>query len=180
MYPHWRYVIEGSLGPIRRLVSASWTAQSERIDERGVPYAVDVDDSVSTIVELENGAFGTILSSWATRVRRDDLFTLQIDGTNGSAVANLHKCHVQSLGETPKIAGFSVAADPDIDYRGQWGVVPDLTPYTNPYRVGWENFLRHVVAGTPFAATLNAGARDVALAEACRRSMAERCWVELT
>ena len=34
--------------------------------------------------------------SWATRVRRDDLLTLQVDGTKGSAVAGLHRCHVQS------------------------------------------------------------------------------------
>jgi predicted dehydrogenase len=179
MYPHWRYVIEGLLGPIRRIVSAAWTAQGERIDERGETYAVDVDDSVSTIVELESGAFGTILSSWATRVRRDDLLTLQIDGTHGSALAGLHKCHVQSLAETPKFAGFSVATDLGTDYREHWGAAPDLAPYTNPYRVGWENFLRHVVAGAPFVSTLNAGVRDVALAEACRRSMAERRWVEL-
>ncbi|HET9903714.1 MAG TPA: Gfo/Idh/MocA family oxidoreductase [Xanthobacteraceae bacterium] len=179
MYPHWRYVIEGLLGRIRRIVSAAWTAQPERIDERGEAYQVDVDDSVSTIVELENGAFGTILSSWATRVRRDDLLMLHVDGTHGSAVAGLHRCHIQSLGETPKIAGFSVAVDLGMDYRTQWGAVPDLGPYKNPYRVGWEGFLRHVVADEPFAADLRAGLRDVALAEACRRSMAERRWVDL-
>jgi predicted dehydrogenase len=179
MYPHWRYVIEGLLGPIRRIVAATWTAQGERIDERGEAYKVDVDDSVSTLVELESGAFGTILSSWATRVHRDDLFTLQVDGTNGSALAGLHKCHVQSLAETPKVAGFSVATDPDIDYRAHWAAVPDLSPYVNPYRVGWEGFLRHVVAGAPFASDLRAGVRDVALAEACRRSMTEGRWVEL-
>lgn len=179
MYPHWRYVVEGILGRIRAIVSAAWTAQPERIDERGKRYAVDVDDSVATIVELENGAFGTIVSSWATRVRRDDLFTLQVDGTHGSAVAGLHRCHVQSLAETPKIPGFSVNVDLGVDYRAQWGAVPDLSPYKNPYRVGWEGFLRHVVAGTPFASDLRAGVRDVALAEACRLSMAERRWVTL-
>lgn len=179
MYPHWRYIIEGILGPIRQIVSASWTAQPERIDEQGARYDVDVDDSVATLVELENGAFGTILSSWATRVRRDDLLVLQVDGTAGSAVAGLHKCHLQSLGETPKISGFSVNSDPGTDYDAQWGAVPALESYKNPYRVGWEGFLRHVAAGTPFAADLRAGVRDIALALACRRSMAERRWVTL-
>jgi predicted dehydrogenase len=179
MYPHWRYVVEGVLGPIRRIVSANWTAQPERVDERGERYAVDVDDSVATLVELEGGAFGSILSSWATRVRRDDLFLLHVDGTNGSAVAGLHKCHMQPLAATPTIAGFSVATDLGVDYRTHWTAVPEHEPQKNGYRAGWEGFLRHVVADAPFGSTLRAGARDVALAEACRRSMADRRWVEL-
>ncbi len=179
MYPHWRYIVETLVGRIKSVVAATWTATPERIDERGQRYAVDVDDSVNTLVELEDGAFGTILSSWATRVRRDDLVTLQIDGTLGSAIAGLHRCYVQSLAETPKIASFSVNVDLGIDYRAGWGMAPDLGPYKNPYRVGWENFLRHVVADAPFASDLRAGIRDVQLAEACYRSMAERRWVPL-
>ena len=35
---------------------------------------------------------------------------------------------------------------------------------TNPYRVGWENFLRHVVTGAPMQADLAAGIRDVQFA----------------
>lgn len=179
MYPHWRYIIEGILGPIRRLVSAAWTAVPERIDERGERYKVDVDDSVATLLELENGAFGSIRSSWATRPRGDDLLTLQIDGTQGSAIGGLHRCHVQSLAETPKIAGFSITTDLGLDYRSHWAAVPDIEPPRNGYRAGWEGFLRHVVADAPFGSTLRAGVRDVQLAEACRRSMADRAWVEL-
>ena len=85
MYPHWRYVIETDHRPDRAGGIGAWTAVPERIDEQGQRYGVDVEDAAATLVELNNGAFGTILSSWATRVRRDDLFTLQVDGTNGSA-----------------------------------------------------------------------------------------------
>ena len=92
MYPHWRYVIENTLGPIRRVITAMATATPQRIDERGARYEVDVEDNASTLIELESGAIGTIISSWATRVRRDDLLTFQIDGTNGSAIAGLHRC----------------------------------------------------------------------------------------
>src|SRR5205807_1621717 len=96
MFPHWRYVIEGLLGPMRRVAAAVSTGTPERIDENGERYAVDVDDTASALVELASGAFGTIVSSWATRVRRDDLICLQIDGTHGSAVAGLHRCWTQS------------------------------------------------------------------------------------
>jgi predicted dehydrogenase len=179
MYPHWRYVIESIVGRIVRVASASWTATPERADERGARFAVDVEDSATTMVELENGAFGTILSSWATRVRRDDLLTLQVDGSKGSALAGLHRCHVQTTAQAPPVAHFSVMKDLDIDYRVGWTEAPALPSYRNPYRVGWEAFLRHVASDAPLASDFAAGIRDVAFAEACHRSMAERTWIAL-
>jgi predicted dehydrogenase len=178
MYPHWRYVIEAIVGRIARVASSEWMATPERIDEQGVRYDVAVEDSAATLVELENGAFGTILSSWATRVRRDDLLTLQVDGTKGSALAGLHQCHVQSGETTPAIAHFSVMKDIAADYREGWRQALSLAHYLNPYRVGWEAFLRHVAADAPLACDFAAGIRDVAFAEACHRSMRERRWVE--
>ncbi|MGA7485560.1 MAG: Gfo/Idh/MocA family oxidoreductase, partial [Xanthobacteraceae bacterium] len=179
MYPHWRYVIETIVGRIARVASSEWIATPERIDERGARYRVAVEDSAATLVELENGAFGTILSSWATRVRRDDLLTLQVDGTEASAVAGLHRCHVQPATQTPAIAHFSVMKDIGADYRDGWEPAPPLPQYRNPYRVGWEAFLSHVATGTPLACDFAAGIRDVAFAEACHRSMRERSWIAL-
>jgi predicted dehydrogenase len=179
MYPHWRYVIENMLGPIRRVTSAQSTATPERIDERGARYAVDVEDSAATLVELESGAIGTILASWATRVRRDDLLTMQIDGARGSAVAGLHRCWTTTNAQTPRTAHFNIATDMGVDYRANWQEVADGGPYKNPYRIGWENFLRHVVAGAPMQADFSAGIRDVQFAEACMRSMKEGQWISL-
>ena len=177
MYPHWRYIIEAIVGRIVAVSSANWTAVPERIDEQGERYAVDVEDAAATLVELANGAFGTILSSWTSRVRRDDLFTLQVDGTKGSALAGLHRCHVQTMAQTSAVAHFSVMKDLGADYRDGWSEAPPLGHYVNPYRVGWENFLRHVATGAPMPATLAAGIRDVQFAETCHRSMAERRWI---
>ena len=106
MYPHWRYIIETILGRILAVSSASWTAMPERIDEQGQRYEVDVEDAAATLIELDNGAFGTILSSWATRVRRDDLFTLQVDGTKASALAGLHRCHVPDAARYARRCAF--------------------------------------------------------------------------
>ena len=105
-------------------------------------------------------------------MRRDDLVTLQIDGTGGSALAGLHRCWMQSAADTPTIRRFNPDADIGADYRGQWTEVAGAASYTNPYRVGWENFLRHVVAGAPLVCDFAAGIRDVQLAEACYRSAA--------
>jgi predicted dehydrogenase len=179
MYPHWRYIIETIIGPIVRVASSAWIATPERIDEQGQRYEVAVEDSAATLVEIAGGAFGSILSSWATRVRRDDLLTLQVDGTEGSAIAGLHRCHVQSAARTPTIAHFSVMKDIGADYREGWTDAPPLASYTNPYRVGWERFLRHVAGDAPMPSDFAAGIRDVAFAEACHRSMRERTWIAL-
>jgi predicted dehydrogenase len=179
MYPHWRYVIENTLGPMRRVTTAFSTATPERIDEKGLRYEVDVEDNAATLVELESGAIGTILSSWATRVRRDDLLTFQIDGAKGSAIAGLHKCWITTNTETPRTAHFSIATDLNIDYRANWQEVVDAGPFRNPYRIGWENFLRHVATGAPLQADFAAGIRDLEFAQACYRSMKEGRWISL-
>ena len=179
MVPHWRYVIEGILGPIRRVVTAAATAIPQRVDENGKRYDVDVDDTSVTLAELANGAVGTIVCSWATRVHRDDLVTLQIDGTGGSALAGLHRCWTQTASDTPTIRRFNPDTEIAADYRGQWQEVAGAPTYTNPYRVGWENFLRHVVADAPLVCNFAAGIRDVQLAEACYRSAAEQKWITL-
>src|SRR5258708_37626975 len=106
-----------------RVASSEWIATPERIDEQGDRYVVAVEDSAATLVELEGGAFGTILSSWATRVRRDDLLTLQVDGTKGSAVAGLPRCPAPSA-QTPALAPFSVMKDLAAAYRGRRGGSP--------------------------------------------------------
>ncbi|HET7850713.1 MAG TPA: Gfo/Idh/MocA family oxidoreductase [Pseudolabrys sp.] len=179
MYPHWRYVIEDIVGRVRRIVTSASTAIGERADESGKRFKVDVDDRSITLAELENGAVGTIISTWATRVRRDDLMTLQIDGTGGSAVAGLHRCWVQSKADTPTVRHFNPDKDIDADYRADWREFAGEVRKVNPYRVGWEDFLRHVVVGAPLRATFAAGIRDVQFAEASKRSASERRWVEI-
>jgi predicted dehydrogenase len=137
-----------------------------------------VDDSNVTLVELASGAVGVITSSWATRVNRDDLMTLQVDGTAGSAVAGLHRCRLQPAAATPKVR-FDPNVDHGVDYRAQWLEMPETLPFANGYRRGWEAFLRHVAEDAPPAATLEDGLRDVALARAVQRSAAEDRWVAM-
>jgi predicted dehydrogenase len=179
MYPHFRYLIEGILGPIRRIITSAATAMPERVDEAGVHYAVDVEDQAITFIALESGATGTLIASWATRVRRDDLMTFQIDGTKGSAVAGLHRCYMQPLADTPRVAAFNPMVDLAVDYRARWQEAPAGGPYLNPYRVGWEDFLRHIVGDAPLRSDFAAGIRDVAFAEACGRSSRKGAWVDL-
>ena len=86
---------------------------------------------------------------------------------------------MQSATDTPTVRHFNPSLDIGTDYRADWKEVTGSTAYTNPYRVGWEKFLRHVAAEAPLASDLSAGIRDVQLAEACYRSVAERTWIAL-
>ena len=64
-------------------------------------------------------------------------------------------------------------------YRSGWTEVAGAGSYTNPYRVGWENFLRHIATDAQLVSDLSAGIRDVQLAEACYRSVAEKKWIAI-
>ena len=77
-------------GASRCPASAPRTSR-KRWDEAGKPYKATADDAAYATFELDghNGepVIAQVNSSWATRVRRDDLVTFHVDGTHGSAVA---------------------------------------------------------------------------------------------
>jgi predicted dehydrogenase len=178
MFAHWRYIFDRLLGPITAVSCRHMTALPTRRDETGRPYDVDVEDHAFAIFELEGGAVAQIGSSWANRVKRDDLLQIQVDGTLGSAVAGLHRCFIQPAVATPR-PFFSPEQPQAMVFDEQWQELPELEPFENGYRAGWELFLRHVAEGAPFPAPLLEGAKSVQLAEACHQSHRERRWVDL-
>jgi predicted dehydrogenase len=178
MYSHWRYIIDRLIAPVTRVSALIKTHVPRRRDERGEPYDVDVEDGAYALLELEGGIPLTLTSSWATRVRRDDLMTIQIDGTLGSAVAGLHDCRIQPLAATPKPHWNPDAPQP-MNFREQWQLVPDNAVYPSSFRQCWELFLRHVAEEAPFVPTLLEGAKGVQLAEAAYQSGRERRWIDL-
>ncbi len=178
MFAHWRYIFDRLLGPISAVSCRAMTAQPVRRDEAGRSYQVDVEDHAFAIFELQGGVLAQVASSWASRVKRDDLLQIQVDGTAGSAVAGLHRCFIQPAAATPK-PFFSPDQPQPMDFASQWQEMPDIEPFENGYRAGWALFLRNIVEGAPFPAPLMEGAKSVQLAEACHRSNRERRWVEL-
>ncbi len=178
MFCHWRYVIDNLFGDIARLVNLSKIDLPRRIDESGVEYEATADDSSYAIFELKNGVPLHFDSSWCTRVRRDDLLTLKVDGTKGSAVAGLRRCWTQHDSFTPKPV-WNPDIDPVIDYYADWQEVPSNQPYDNAFKVQWELFLKHVVIDTPFCWSLLEGAKGVQLAELGLKSHEEQRWVDV-
>jgi predicted dehydrogenase len=178
MFAHWRYIFDRLLGEIKAVSSRQATAITERRDECGQCYEVDVEDTAFATFELAGGVLAQVSSSWASRVKRDDLLQVQVDGTRGSAVCGLHRCFVQPLVTTPK-PFFDPERPQTMNFDDQWQELPDVEPFRNGYRAGWESFLRHVAEDAPFAAPLLEGAKGVQLAEACRQSSRERRWIDL-
>jgi predicted dehydrogenase len=176
MLCHWQYVIQNLFGPIQALSCLGATHIPVRHDEAGKPYECTADDSAYATFELRDGVVCHFNSSWDVRVRRDDLLTLQVDGTHGTAVAGLRGCTVQHLSATPRCV-WNPDIDSPVDFRDGWTRVPDQGHYDNAFKVQWELFLKHVVADTPFPWTLREGAKGVQLAELGLQSWTERRWL---
>jgi len=178
MLCHWRYVLDNLFGEVKSVSCLGATHIPERVDENGKRYPADADDAAYATFQLEGGVVAHINSSWAVRVRRDDLVTFQVDGTHGSAVAGLTRCYTQHRVNTPRPV-WNPDQPQTMKFLDQWEEVPDNVVYDNGFKAQWEDFIRHVVAGTPWKYTLWEGVKGVQLAEAGLQSWAERRWVDL-
>ena len=178
MLCHWRYVLDNLFGPVKAISCLGATHIPERVDEAGRRYVADADDAAYATFELEGGIVAHINSSWAVRVRRDDLVTFQVDGTLGSAVAGLSRCWTQHRVNTPKPV-WNPDQPQTIDFFDTWDEVPDNQVYDNGFKIQWEMFLRHVLEDAPWRYTLTEGAKGVQLASLGLKSWAERRWLDV-
>jgi predicted dehydrogenase len=176
MLCHWRYVLDNLFGNVEAVSCLGATHIQQRIDEAGRPYTCTADDSAYATFKLAGGVIAHFNSSWCTRVRRDDLLTLHVDGTKGSAVAGLRHCWIQHYGSTPRPV-WNPDIESPLNYFEQWQKVPEQQPFDNAFKVQWELFLRHIVASEPFRWNLEEGAKGVQLAEKGIESWQKGCWV---
>jgi predicted dehydrogenase len=172
MFPHWSYLLEDLLGPVQAVYARNVTHIPVRWDESGSRYEATADDACYAVLEFGDGVIASVNSSWAVRVNRPELLQLQIDGTNGSAVAGLRGCAAQHRVSTPVAVWNPDVPDP-ADYPSHWAEVPDHAAFGNAFKAQWELFLAHAAGGTPFRWDFFAGARGLELAELAARSSAE-------
>ena len=178
MFCHWRYVIDNLFGPIESLVAYGNTDLPQRRNEEGEVYDCTADDSAYALFKLADGALAQFNSSWCTRVRRDDLLTVQVDGENGSAVAGLREVWTQSAANTPKPVWNPDIPQP-VDLYEDWAPVPNNIIYDNAFKIQWEDFLKYVALDTDWKYTLTEGAKGVQLAELGMQSWKEKRWVDV-
>ncbi|HTY39219.1 MAG TPA: Gfo/Idh/MocA family oxidoreductase [Bacteroidota bacterium] len=178
MLCHWRYVIDNLFGTVSAVSCLGATHIESRLDEARKEYKCTADDSAYATFLCANGVICNFNSSWSVRVRRDDLLTLQVDGTHGSAVAGLHKCVAQSAASTPTYV-WNPDIESPIDYFAGWKEVPPPQEMDNAFKMQWELFLRHVVDNEPFPWTFLEGAKGIQLAELAMKSWGEKKWVDV-
>ena len=179
MFCHWRYLLDHLFGGVRAVCALGATHIPKRWDENGQPYECTAEDAAYAFFKLGNGAIGQFNSSWCVRVRRDDLLTLQVDGTGGSAVATLRKCFIQPQAATPKPV-WNPDVNQPIDFFDNWMEVPDTRMYDNAFKIQWELFLKAVGSGSrSFQWDLLAGAKGVHFAERGMESWKKESWVDV-
>ena len=178
MLAHWRYVLNDLFGPVRAVSCLGATHLPQRWDEAGRPYQATAEDAAYATFQLGDGMIANFNSSWCVRVRRDDLLTIQVDGTNGSAVAGLRNCWIQPGQETPRPVWNPDVENPH-DYFSDWQTAGAGEQFDNAFKSQWELFLRHVVRGDPFRWNLLEGAKGVQLAEKGLESWRQRAWVDV-
>ncbi|MBD2866842.1 MULTISPECIES: Gfo/Idh/MocA family protein [Paenibacillus] len=178
MFAHWRYVLDNLFGEVKAVSCLAATHVTKRLDEQGNPYECTADDSAYATFELEGGIIVQANSSWTVRVDRDDLLTVTVDGTEGSAVAGLRDCKTQHRVNTPKPVWNPDIPNP-FEFRDQWVQVPDNQTFDNAFKVQWEMFLKHIVIDTPFPWDLLEGAKGTQLADLGLESWRERRWIDV-
>ena len=169
MFSHWSYVLENLFGRVESVQCLGKTHVPRRVDEDGEEYAATAEDAAYAIMELEDDIVAQLNSSWTTRVKRDDLLEIQVDGTAGSAVAGLRECKTQHHANTPK-PEWNPDTPTDHDFHDDWETVPDNREFDNAFKQQWARFIRHVVADKPFPWDLFAGVKGIQLTEASHRA----------
>lgn len=178
MFCHFDYLIAALFGPVSALCCHAATHIPRRRDENNREYRCTAEDAAYATFLTADNVVVQLNASWCVRVRRDDLLTLQVDGTRGSAVAGLRDCLIQPAAATPRPV-WNPDTPKTSDFFADWTPVPDIAPEINAFRAQWELFLRHVVLDDPFPWDFLAGARGVRLAELGCQSARERRWLEV-
>ena len=178
MFPHWQYVLSGLFGRIDSLICTGATHIERRVDENGQGYEATADDAAYATFRLADGVIAQMNSSWCTRVYRDELLMLQVDGTKGSAVAGLRGCKIQSAQQTAPASWNPDLPNP-LDFRSGWTDVPDSVNYENGFKEQWTSYIRHVIEDTPFPWDLLQAARGMQLVDLAHRSWRDGCWVSV-
>jgi predicted dehydrogenase len=178
MLCHWQYLLENLFGKINSVSCLGTTHIPERVDENGQTYKCTAEDAAYSTFKLDGDIIAQFNSSWTTRVRRDDLLTVHVDGTHGSAVAGLRRCFMQTYENTPRPV-WNPDVEQPIRFLENWVEVGAREEYDNAFKIQWELFLKHVLGDAPFPWNLMEGARGIQLAEKGLESWEKRKWIDI-
>ena len=176
MLCHWRYVLDNLFGAVQAVGCRGATHIPYRWDEDGKRYKATADDAAYATFELKGNIVAQFNSSWDVRVRRDDLLTLQVDGTKGSAVAGCASAWCRAT-KNPQ-AGLEPRHPAADQFLRRLGGTPRRKP-----RQCIQGAMGAVPAACrgdgPFRWNLLEGAKGVQLAELGLRAGSRRKWLDV-
>jgi predicted dehydrogenase len=178
MFSHWSYLLENLFGTVKSVSCYAAINIKKRLDEDGKGYNCTAEDAAYATFICGDDVVCQFNSSWSVRVRRDDLLTIQVDGTEGSAVAGLQKCYIQEAKNTKKYV-WNPDSEIKTDYKKDWHKYKAGLKYENPFKAEWELFLKHHVTNSAFQCNFIEGAKGCQLAEMAHLSWKERKWVDV-
>lgn len=170
------------VGEIAEVSGRLHTAHGERRDPAGVLREVRVDDQMDAVVRFAGGAAGTLSASWIATGRKMGL-GFEISGTRGSLAftqERFNELQFYRAGEGPRSGFTTIMAGPG---HGDYGA---FCPASG-HQIGYNDLKTiEVKAAIEAALGLPNAAKDFAdalkverVADAIRRSSAERGWITL-
>lgn len=182
-------LVDWLIGPFGSMMAATKIAYPERpsADDPTQKVAVDAEDAVVLLAQMQSGALGTIEATKIATGTEDEL-RLEIHGSRGAIRFNGMDAHHLEVYD---------ATQPDRPLGGLrgWNRVDTGQRYPSPAAtfpspkasIGWirshvaclENFLEAVAAGRPAQPGLEQGIRVQHLMECVRQSSATKRWVNV-
>ncbi|MBL3684173.1 gfo/Idh/MocA family oxidoreductase [Sinorhizobium meliloti] len=143
MLCHWRYVLDNLFGEVKAVSCLGATHIPSRIDEQGRAYDVRHRRRGLCHLRTRRRIVAHINSSWAVRVRRDDLVTFRSTEPMVPLSPDSRNAGRQHRVNTPKPV-WNPDQPQTIDFYRTWDEVPDTQAFDNGFKAQWEMFLRHV------------------------------------
>jgi predicted dehydrogenase len=167
------------VGEIATVSATMRTFVTERATPTGERVAVASDDAFAAVIELENGAIGTLEASRVAAGRKNQL-SWEINGSKGSLAFDLERLNQLQVyladGSTPDASGFQdvMVTEANHPFAKAW--------WPRGHIVGWEhahiNEIYHLLEAIaldrdvgPFGATFEDGYRNAVICDAVAASV---------
>jgi predicted dehydrogenase len=141
MMAHFFDLWESLLGPVDAVQAFMRTGISERLDEAGRPFGVDVEDAATVNLRMRSGVFVNCFISWIRRPYQE-VPEFEIDGSRGTALFSLQRLRTQLSAEGRFRYDPTRMQDPANE---GWDLVP--TAPADPFEVQLRDFIAAIASG---------------------------------
>jgi len=174
-----RYLI----GEVDEVIATSTIDIKKRIDENGKERNVDVEDSISILMKLKNGAHGVIEASRYSRGMKN-YFVFEIYGEEGSLYFNMERLNeLWYYDATEKVeeSGFKriLVSESEHPYYKHFWPAGHTIGWVESFIIHLYRYLKSIKEGREFKPNFYDGAVINAILDSIYKSIEERRWVKV-